>query len=243
MPATEVLILAMTKMLSGVCTAGMTAESHPLSGLRWVRPVRRYDTLLLGDVTCADGGLFCCCDVVALDLISPRPDPPHVEDWEVDFVRSRPRRLRRLEGERRAQFLAAHLDRAPEDVIVAHTRSLCLVQPERVHAHFALDQYSGKYEARMSLALPGGIDHPQAAGQRGIPVTDLKWRALGRSWLQTEGSGRLTLEQEALFERLGADGLYLTLGLSRSWRGTCWLLAVGVHVVPDFEATVDPRCL
>ena len=69
MPATEVLILAVTKMLSGVCTAGMTREADPLSVLRWVRPVRPFDTLLTGDVTCADDSLFCCCDVVSLDLI------------------------------------------------------------------------------------------------------------------------------------------------------------------------------
>jgi len=243
MPAAEVLILAMTKMLSGVCTAGMTVERHPRSVLKWVRPVREFDTLLPGDVTCAGGRLFCCCDVVEMNLLAPRPEPPHVEDWVTDFVQRPPRLRRRLEGARRARFLADHLDRAPEQVIVDHTRSLCLIQPERIRASFSLDRYSCKYEARMSVVLPGGIDHPQAASARGIPVTDLKWRALGRAWLREEGQSRLALDHEALLERLSGEAIYLSLGLSRSWRNMVWLLVVGVHVVPDYPGGFDPQDL
>ena len=77
MPNTEVLILAMTKMLSGICTAGVTREPVPVTGLRWVRPVREFDTLLPGDMTDADGHLIACCDVVELNLLAPRPEPPH----------------------------------------------------------------------------------------------------------------------------------------------------------------------
>jgi hypothetical protein len=51
--------------------------------------------------------------------------------------------LRRLEGDKRSRFFAKYLDRAPEDVLIHHTRSLCLVQPEWVEAHFSLDTYSG----------------------------------------------------------------------------------------------------
>ena len=55
MPLQEVLILAMTHMLSGICTAGFTREPDPITGLRWVRPVRDFDTLQPGDMTDADG--------------------------------------------------------------------------------------------------------------------------------------------------------------------------------------------
>lgn len=230
----EVLILAMTKMLSGICTAGFTREPHPLTGLRWVRPVRSFGALLPGDMADAQGRLVQCGDVVELNLLSPRPDPPHVEDWLADFVHHRPRLIRRLEGDRRAGFFPRTLDRAPQEVLLKHTRSLCLVQPEQVCAHFALDAYSGKYEARMSLTLAGEANHPRAMGQRGVPVTDLKWRALGRAWLGERG-GHLTLDRDALFERLEATALYLVVGLSRSWQGECWPLVVGVHVVPDYD--------
>jgi len=55
MPDTEVLILAMTRMLSGVCTAGMTRQPDETTGLRWVRPVKDFGTLLLGDLTARYG--------------------------------------------------------------------------------------------------------------------------------------------------------------------------------------------
>ena len=233
MPPQEVLILAMSKMLSGICTAGLTREPDPVTGLRWVRPVREFGTLLPGDMTDADGRLVQCGDVVELNLLKPRPDPPHVEDWLTDFVRHRPRLLRRLEGERRAAFFARHLDRAPQDVLVHHTRSLCLVQPEQVWAYFSLDSYSGKYEARMGFVLAGDANHPRATSQRGASVTDLKWQALGRAWLGEKG-GTLALDHDALYEWLGVESLYLAVGLSRSWQGEYWPLVVGVHVVPDY---------
>jgi len=234
MATQELLILALTQMRSGICVAGFTRELDPVTGLRWVRPVRDFDSVLPGDMTGADGYVFQCCDVIALNLVAPRPCPPHVEDWRADFVRPRPRLLRRLEGKRRAQFFAEPLDRAPEDVLVRQTRSLCLVQPERVWAEFALDADSGKYEARMGFTLSGVPNHPRASSSRGISVTDLRWRDLGRTWLE-EGERRLTLGHDALFEQLGCEALYLVIGLSRLWQGEYWPLVVGVHPVPDFE--------
>ena len=153
MPRKEVLILAMTKMLSGICTAGLTLDKDLVTGLRWVRPVRDFDTLQVGDMTDAEGRLVRCCDVVELSLVEPRTDPPHVEDWLVDFVYHRPRVLRRLEGEKRAAFFPKYLDRAPEDVLIHHRRSLCLVDPEQVWAHLSLDTYARKFEARLGFLL------------------------------------------------------------------------------------------
>jgi hypothetical protein len=226
----------MTHMLSGICTAGFTREPDPITGLRWVRPVRDFDTLRPGDMSDADGRLVQCGDVVELNLIAPRPDPPHVEDWLTDFIHHRPRLLRRLEGEKRARLFARYLDRAPEDVLIHHTRSLCLVQPGQVWASFLLDAYSGKYEARMGFVLPGFEAHPRATSRRGASVTDLKWRALGREWLGDPSCrGHLALDHDALCERLDADAIYLAVGLSRPWQGEYWPLVIGVHLVPDYE--------
>lgn len=223
----------MTKMLSGICTAGVTQEPDPVTGLRWVRPVREFGSLLLGDMTDAQGRLAQTGDVVELSLLEPRPDPPHVEDWLTDFVRHRPRLLRRLEGRQHASFFTRYLDRAPGDVLVRHTRSLCLVQPEEMRASFSRDAYSGKYEARMRFVLGGDANSPRATAARGVSVTDLKWRAMGRVWLGERGRN-LTLDYSALRDRLQFDAAYLIVGLSRSWRGEYWPLVVGVHTVPDY---------
>ncbi|MGC9349023.1 MAG: dual OB domain-containing protein [Anaerolineae bacterium] len=242
MATQEVLILAMTKMLSGICTAGFIPESTPVTGLRWVRPVRDFDTVLPGDMTDPDGHLIQCCDVVELELISARPDPPHVEDWLVDFVHRRPRRLRRLEGTKRADFFPRYLDQAPEEVLCRHKRSLALVEPMEVWARFSLDSYSGAYKARMGFTLDCEQQHPRAQSARGIAVTDLKWRALGRSWLGPEG-GVLELDHDALLKQLEADALYLTVGLSRKYQDEYWPLVHAVHVIPDYDACVDLQCL
>jgi len=96
----------------------------------------------------------------------------------------------------------------------------------------------GRYETRMGFMLAGDVNHPRATGQRGASVTDLRWRGLGRAWLGEKG-GFLTLDHDALLSRLKAEALYLTVGLSRNWRGEYWPLVVGVHVVPDYEIGID----
>jgi hypothetical protein len=237
MPIQEVLILAVTKMLSGVCTAGMTTERAPVTGLKWVRPVKDFGTLLLGDLTDRRGTVICPFDVVELDLVRPHTDPPHVEDWVTDFVRHRPRVVRRLEGEKRADFLGKYLDENPHEVLAGHSRSLCLVKPDQVRASFSLDAYSGKYEARLAFALDAEA-YPRSMRKGGLPVTDVKWRALGREWLSDSG-GRLDCDEDELRDRLGVEEFYLALGLSRSYQGEYWLLVLGVHTVPDYEVEID----
>ena len=236
MPDTEILILAMTRMLSGVCTAGMTSEPDETTGLRWVRPVKDYGTLLLGDLTDARGRAIQLYDVVSLHLLEPRPNPPHTEDWLTDFGRHRPRLLRRLEGDRREKFFRNYLDTDPHEVLVAQKRSLCLTQPDQVWGCFTLDSYSGKYEARLAFSL---VDQAflGSASKGGLPVTDLKWRALGRAWLPD--GGRLDFDGDSLRERLEIDEIYLTVGLSRTYEGRIWPLVLAVHAVPDYSADID----
>jgi len=236
MPNTEVLILAMTRMLSGVCTAGMTREPDQITGLRWVRPVKDFSTLLLGDLTDARGRVIQLYDVVSLYLQKPRPDLPHTEDWLTDFVHRRPRLLRRLQDDRRANFFRKYLDTAPHEVLVEQSRSLCLIRPDQVWGRFTLDPYSGKYEARLAFSL-GNQVFQGSASKGGLPVTDLKWRALGRAWLA--GGGRFDFDSDSLHEKLGTEELYLTAGLSRTYQGRPWLLVLAVHTVPDYAANVD----
>jgi hypothetical protein len=233
----EVLILAMTKMLSGICAAGLTRHRGPDGRLRWLRPVREFGSVLPGDMMDGDGRMIKCWDVVELAVVKPCPQPPHVEDWITDFVRHPPRVLRRLEDDRRAAFLAKHAHRSASFMIRQARCSLCLVKPETVTTRFTLDGYSGKYQAKMQVTLPGNGQAKQGRMPE-YPVTDLKWRALGRQWLK-EDDGVIELPQEPLLERLGADDLYLTLGLSRRWQGRHWPLVHTVHTIPDYDIAID----
>lgn len=242
MATEEVLILAVTKMLSGICTAGFSCKRAPTTGLCWIRPVREFDTLLPGDMCDDDGHLIRCGDVVELALVRPRPETPHTEDWIADFVRHRPRVVRRLQGQKRAEFFPKYLDGAPEEVLVEHRRSLCLVQPADMWVRFSLDARTGRYEAHMELTLLGGMQPPGARSRYGLSITDLKFRALGRAWLGAQG-GVLELGRDELAERLEAEAFYLTMGLSRSWQGEYWPLVHAVHVVPDYAADIQLNCL
>jgi hypothetical protein len=152
-------------------------------------------------------------------------------------VRHRPRILRRLEGQRRATFLRAHQDARPQDVLVTHQRSLCLVKPDWIKGNFRLDAYTGKFGARLGFGL-GRRSFTRSHAKGGLSVTDLKWRALGRAWLPDDG-GWTEFDAGDLEARFGIQEVYLAVGLTRSYKGDFWPIVVGVHTLPDYEATVD----
>jgi len=237
MPAQEILILAVTRMQAGVCLAGMIQEPYPVTGLRWVRPVREYGHVLLGDVTTSEGTVLRPFDVVELCLTRPHPAPPHIEDWITDF-KQRPRLARRLEGERLIKFLQKHLDRAPEDVLQRQERSLCLLKPDWVKGAFRLDGYTANLDARLSFGL-GPRQYLGSIPKGGLAVTDLRWRALGRSWVPA-GDGWIDFDQGDLEARFGIQEIYLAVGLTRSHEGSYWPIIIGVHTIPDYQAVVDP---
>ena len=239
MPTQEMLVMAVTHMRTGVCIAGFLRDPHEHSVLRWVRPVKQFGTVLLGDICDAAGRAMACGDVVEINLLQPCLTPPHCEDQTADWIRHRPRLLRRLEGERRSRFFASHLDRRPEDILEDGARSLCLVKPNNVWARFELDAYSLKYQARLGFSLEG-VHHVGASSQKGVAVTDIKWRALGRHWLGAAG-GTLSLKHDELLERLKTQQIYLALGLGRARAddGRHWPLVIGVHAVPDYVVEID----
>lgn len=242
----EILIMAMTRMRSGICTAGLVADAEAAGGMAWVRPVKPYGSLLLGDMTDAAGRVVQVGEVVELALVRPRPNPVHREDWVTDFIRRRPRVVGRLAGARWAEFLDQHIDPAPDDVLVHHRRSLCLVQPIVLSATFLLDLHTGKYEARVTFTL-AGCGESERRAPLNLPVTDLAWRALGRRWLAeqlvesapAEEVLRLMLEDAELRKRLSATTIFLSIGLSRTYEGKIWPLVIGVHPLPAYAVTID----
>ncbi len=230
----DILILAVTRMRGGICVAGMSGAADPISRLRWVRPIKQRGPLLLGDIRYASGALMRAGDVIDWRMGVPRPDPPHVEDVLVNPIRDRANLLRQLDSPQRAEFCARHLDRTPADVLRYEMRSLCLLQPDRVRATWYRDSYSGRYETRIAFQW---CDF--ATDDRGYPVTDLAWRALGRIWLQSRE--QLMLNDAALRERIGA--IYLVVGRGRQFEGHHWPLIVGVHAAGLPKMEIDEESL
>src|SRR5438067_2154186 len=122
----ELLILAVTRMRTGVCVAGMAHTSDPVSRLRWVRPVKHHGALLAGDIRYTGGPLMRAGDVINWHHEMLQSPPPHIEDVLVNPIRDRPALLRRLDPAQRAEFCARQLDRAPDDVLLHEARSLCI---------------------------------------------------------------------------------------------------------------------
>lgn len=218
-------------MRVGVCVAGLRGAGDPL---HWVRPIKQRGPLLLGDIRYAGGALMRVGDVIDWRMGAQRPDPPHVEDVLVNPIRDRAVLLRHLNAPQRAEFCAAHLDHAPADVLRDEKRSLCLIQPDHVRATWHRDSYSGHYDPRIAFQW-----RDFATDERGYPVTDLAWRALGRIWLQNRE--QLALDDAALRERIGA--IYLVVGRGRQFEGRHWPLIVGVHAAGLPEINVDEHSL
>jgi len=221
----RVVVLAVTKMLSGMCTGGIT-----LSSKNWVRPVKEFGTVLLGDLTYADKTVMQPFDIVDFTLVKPRPRPPHKEDWVCDFVRARPIKVGNLNE--RQEFLTKNAEPNAAGEILRAERSLALIEPSNIEAVFKLDSYSGKYDARLSM--------PEA-GERPLPVTDIKWRAFGRELLG--GSEQLVLTYNDLKNRFSFERIFVSLGLGRMYEGRHWPLVIGVHTLPDYPAKIDYRQL
>jgi hypothetical protein len=236
---TTLVILAVTAMRTGVCIAGVRQDAPST----WVRPVRDFGTVTLGDITypgqAGQRRVMRPFDIVELTLDSPRPEPPFVEDWVCDFAHHRPQLLGTLPERERTALLQTAT--SPEALWSGNTRSLGSLAVNDLSARFSHDQYAGKYEARLSF-----VGQPAAASS--LPCTDLKWRACGRALLARGSSSSadqqvhtLALTNQELRQALGGDEreIWLALGLTRALDGRRWPLVVGVHTIPDYEASID----
>lgn len=238
MPPTELLIMALTRMKAGVCTAGFSKEPHLDSHLRWVRPVKSSKPLLLDDLRDSTGRIVEIGDVVTFNLLQPTLQHSRPEDWLTDFFQQRVCVKYHLKAQKWADFLANHFDKDPLAILQSQSRSLCLLKPDDLWVKFAGNIGDGTYEARLGFQLQGSV-YPQNDPQKGIPVTDIKWRALGRHWLAQDEKQELCLNYDAVCQRLAADVLYLSVGLSLPFKGKIWPLVIGIHPVPDYNITID----
>jgi hypothetical protein len=234
--AKDLVILAVTKMHGGVCTAGIDAEGT------WIRPVRPPAEPIGGFNTISD---YC---LLPLDFFhggrshlvnagvsrvwrsSHMPARPHVEDWVLD-LRHRPQLRRKLSQHEQAEFLAGHSESDLSALIFDANRSLGLCLPESFSFSFAMNQSGTDISVRTAFDVGG-------RGFSDISCTDLRMRALGRSLLEKSSGVPCALSQ-ADFERRGKYLTYLALGLSRRFRGKHWLIVIGVHTIPELDVLID----
>jgi hypothetical protein len=221
---TDILILGLARARGGAILAGMTTEPDPVTGLRWVRPIKTDGPPELDELRYADGALVRLGDVVQIDLQGSPPDAIYPESVLATFDGPLPF-IRDLTPARRADFFPRHLDPDPAAVLRRRERSVCLVQPDSVEAIFSYDAEIGRFEARLFPRIG------RLYSEDGVPVRDLAWQAWGRHQLGDEEY--LHLDHESLHALAGAVYLVLALGP----RGGPQV--IGVHTVPAYEPPPD----
>ncbi|MBI4492216.1 MAG: hypothetical protein HY690_05430 [Chloroflexi bacterium] len=174
MPVVELVCLANSRKYGGRCVAGLRTD-----GGGWVRPVARGEqgTLFPQHYTLNDGTAARLLDVLRVELVEPRPEPHHPENWLMG--RRRWELVARPGGAHLAPLLRAHLARGPELLGSKFDRapfesfsttpaeaSLALVAPDDL-AWSIRASLSGRWQARATFTL---------AGQRySLAITDPAW--------------------------------------------------------------------
>lgn len=249
----EVLILAITRMHSGICLAGIDLKTHRrgrfiphllAKGIapetcHWVRPVKSNGTLQPDDLIDASGKRISNFDIVRMDLVSWQPNKPHIEDWITDFDHKKPVILNSVPEIQRGELLESLLAASPTDTLqCCPSRSLCLIKPEEIKkVIFDPGVRYGKYEARVVFNFVGE-DYLGTPRSPGLPCTNLKFRALGRNLLG-KSTHIINLSSKQLKELLHLEKVYFTIGLGRQYKGKNWPMVLGFHTIPDYIAYVD----
>lgn len=221
----DILILAITRMHSGVCLAGINITTHRWEHFiphflakrmapetyRWVRLVKSYGTLQPDDLIDASGRRISNFDIVKMNLLSWLPKTPHIEDWVIDFDREKPVILTNASESHRAKLLDSLLDTSPDEVLQSHpSRSLCLIKPDEIKkVIFDPGIRYGKYGVRVTFNF-AGQDYVGTPNSPGLPCPDLKFRALGKTLLANKAS-IINLSGAQLKELLHFERVYLAI--------------------------------
>lgn len=177
---------------------------------------------------------------VEFELSSANIDPPHIEDEQ--FTPNAIVRKGICSDEEWGAILEGSCFPGVSDVFGGHllegryvlpearTRSLGTIRDVRIN-YVAIETYYEKRRLR--------LDFTDQRNQRysRLPINDLTFRAYVQSSITKVGN--LKTENVAQQALLGADRIYLRIGLARPWsrQGSpraCWTQVTGIYTFPDY---------
>jgi hypothetical protein len=230
---TRLIITDLTRMYQGrVCIAGYD-ENHVC-----IRPVSPQigipEKILVRD----HKPVVYPFALIELDLLRPKPQPPHTEDYDFD-----PESLIHIQpiADRR-RVLKWSLFKSVEEVFgqpIHHgpgsyvmdcqgRRSLGTIKPEQI--------LEAKYTQDGEGAWDYRLEFDDAKNNRcRLKITDLTWQYYCRS-LRGEDHDPEKIAAE-LTERLKKAEVYLRIGLARGWEkfpDRCYLQITGIYTFPDY---------
>lgn len=229
---TEITVLAVTRLSSGVCVAGTTMDGA------WARPTRPnaqgWRQLEYGDCKDKSGEwVVRKGNVVAMDLVKPIPNGAHTEDWLVGD--RRPKLVKQL-GEEEYRAVCDELTEDSTGPIEAADadRSLLMVHPEKITS-FSFDiekNWEGqkKYAPRCGFRLGGRL-------YSRVATSDAEWRGYGRGHRKSRG-GDCRVAAKDIFGDLDTQDCWLTLGRN-DVGSTTYLMVIGIHLFPVRHFAMD----
>ncbi len=229
---TEVTILAVTRLSSGVCVAGITIDGE------WIRPTRprgggwRY----LDYANCEDESgrwIIRKGNIVRMDLIKHIPEGAHSEDWLIG--NRKPELIKELSDE----DYQSVCEEFTEDMIDTldcedAERSLILVHPDKISS-FSFE-IETSWEGKKKY-IPRGSFRLDRNPYPNMGITDVEWRGYGRQVMR-EHKGYCLLKANEIFEKNNTNDCWLTIGRNLL-RSGFYLLVVGVHLFPVRHFDMD----
>lgn len=226
---TELTILSVTRLSSGVCVAGINQEGE------WIRPTRSkpsgWRQLEYDDCKDSNGNwIVQKGNVVRMDLIGPIPKEDHSEDWQIGDRKAR--LVHELSDDEFLNLCNNHEEPSLEPINqFGATRSLILVRPEKITSFtFQIDtSWEGKrsYVPRCGFVVSGQQYLRKA-------ISDAEWRRYGRKYLRNNQRPRL----KDVLDENHTESICLTVG--RYTMGTTvFLMVVGVHLFPVRRFRMD----
>ena len=228
---TEITILSVTRLSSGVCVAGVANDGE------WVRPTRpnasdTWRQLEYGDCKDVDGEwVVQKGNVVRMDLVKPIPRKDHSEDWLIG--NNEPELVDELSDDEYRDVCDQITEEVTDHIEGKEaSRSLILVQPDEISSfYFGPDKWNlNNYVPRCDFRI----------GERtyyDVPVTDAEWRGYGRLMIKKQGKQCFVTAQK-VFEENETEDCWLTLGRYQV-DSTIYLLVIGIHLFPVRHFEMD----
>lgn len=226
---TEVTIMSVTRLSSGVCVAGITEDGE------WVRPTRPepsgWRQLKFEDCKDAnDNWIVKKGNVVMMNLIKAIPTGEHSEDWLVGS--GKPKLVRKIPEDDYYEFCKTHQELSLSPLLKPEAnRSLILIHPQKVTS-FTFQVETSSKGKRTYVPRCGFVFKGQYYLRK--PISDAEWRGYGRKYLKASTGPKAS----DIYTENGIKDLWLSIG--RNIVGSnVYLLVIGVHLFPVREFKMD----
>ncbi len=228
-------ITDLTRMQGGrVCIAGYDRDG------RCLRPTLPPPGIRETNLFAGDRTIVFPFAVVEFDFVTPRPQPPHTEDYDYDPASVR--FIRRVKDEKREGLLklslfdsvAAIFEQPIHDDLGHYVmdccgpRSIGTTLPKRIQGVRYGQDPNGKWDYRLRFTDNAGQEYR-------LKITDLTWHYFCDSRRDEQhGPEQIAVD---LSQMLKSRRVYLRIGLSRGWAehpGKCFLQINAIHTFPDY---------